>query len=370
MPVALMDNTRLATASQVPPLVMRFGAFGDMVLLTVLLRQLQARFGKPVDVISSCVWTEPVLRGQPVGRLFVIRSRRTPYWLSLDQRRLVAWLRARGAGPTWFCDMHRVGIDLLHRGGIPPEYICDSRTHPWLPEETYADRYIRLANETPIAFAGRLPPPHPAVSRSAQLLVEPEDRAALEAWLARRDLAGRPCVIVHPGSRHVTRRGLRSRAGAEKYWPEGRWAEVIKAVRSLKADARVFLTGTEKERSLNADIIAASGATEVYNIAGELPVRTLLALLESAHSLISVDTGPAHAAAALGCPTVSLFALASPVLYRPGGATTPAVALTGQVEGAQNILGITANAVVAAWLGLVRTTEVAADHSVKSRNRD
>jgi heptosyltransferase-2/heptosyltransferase-3 len=348
-----------------PPLVMRFGAFGDMVLLTVLLRQLQARFGKPVDVISSGVWTEPLLHGQTsVGRLFVIRSRRTPYWMSLDQRCLVAWLRKRGAGPTWFCDMH-LGMDLLERGGIPAEYICDSRAYPWQPEETFADRFIRLANETPKGLVGRLPPPHAAVSRAAELVVEPQDRDDLQAWLARRRLAGRPFVVVHPGSRHIARRGLRSRTGVEKYWPEANWGRVIASVREMKPDHMVVLTGTPKERALNADIIAASGASEVYNIAGELPVRRLLALLERAHSIISVDTGPAHAAAALGCPTVSLFGPTSAILYRPGGTTTPAVALTGQLDGVQAMLGITVDRVISAWIELIRTTKSAPADSVK-----
>src|SRR5438105_2203269 len=101
-----MADARLAAAAQLPPLVMRFGAFGDMVLLTILLRHLHARFGKPVDVISSGPWTKELLEGQPsVGRLIVIRSRRMPYWMSFDQRRLVTWLRKRGPGPTWFCDL-------------------------------------------------------------------------------------------------------------------------------------------------------------------------------------------------------------------------------------------------------------------------
>src|ERR1700761_6688104 len=87
------------------PLVMRCGAFGDIVLLTVLLRQLHLRFGQPVDVISSGPWTSPLLECEPaIGRLFILRSRRTPYWLSIQQRQLVTWLRERGAGPTWFCD--------------------------------------------------------------------------------------------------------------------------------------------------------------------------------------------------------------------------------------------------------------------------
>ena len=48
---------------------------------------------------------EPLLHGQPgVGEIFSMRSRKTPYWLNADQRRVVRKLRARGAGPTWFCD--------------------------------------------------------------------------------------------------------------------------------------------------------------------------------------------------------------------------------------------------------------------------
>ncbi len=352
-----MDDATLAAAARLPPLVMRFGAFGDIVLLTVLLRHLHARFGRPVDVISSGIWTEPLLEGQPsVGRLVVIRSRRTPYWLSLDQQRLVAWLRQRGAGPTWYLDRH-VGKDLLRRGGVPEEYICDSRSFQWLPEEGFADRYVRLANETPTAFAGRLPPPRAALSRAAQIVLRPEARDALDVWLHRRGMTGRQLIVIHPGSRHIARRGLRSRVGVEKYWPEARWGEVIRRVRDARPDHVVVLTGTVKERRLNADIIEASGVPQVYNIAGELPVRTLLALLERAHSIISVDTGPAHAAAALGCPTVALFGPASPVLYRPGGATTPAIALTGTADGVQSILGITVEAVISAWLELIRSTE-------------
>jgi ADP-heptose:LPS heptosyltransferase len=367
---AAMDEKALDAAAELPPLVMRFGAFGDMVLLTMLLRQLHARFGKPVDVISSGPWTQPLLEGQPwVGRLFVIRSRRMPYWMSLDQQQLVAWLRKRGAGPTWFCDL-RLGKHLLHRGGIPDEYICDSRWFKWRPEEGFADRYFRLASVTPTAFAGRLPAPHPPVARAAQIVLTAAVRAEADEWLARRGLAGRPFIVVHPGSRHIARRGLRSRAGADKYWPEARWGQVIKTVRELRPDHAVLLSGTPKEHRFNADIMAASAVRDVYNVADDLPIRTLLPLLERAHSMISVDTGPAHAAAALGCPTVSLFGTANAILFRPGGATTPAVALTGTVNGVQNILGITAESVITAWLDLIRSAEMPAEHSVKSLTCD
>lgn len=362
----MIEDSSLGAAAQLPPLVMRFGAFGDMVLLTILLRHLYERFGKPVDVISSGPWTAPLLEGQRwLGRLFVVRSRRTPYWMSLDQQRLVSWMRDRGAGPTWFCDMH-LGKDLLHRGGIPDEYICDSRSFKWRPDEGFADRYIRMGNESPAAFAGRLPPARPASSRAAELLLTDAARTEADEWLARRGLAGRSYIVVHPGSRHIARRTLRSRIGAEKYWPEDRWAQVIQSLRDLRPDHALLLTGTRAEWKFNAAIAHCSEATDVHNVADELPVRTLLPLLERAHSMISVDTGPAHAAAALGTPTVALFGPANSTLFRPGGATTHAVAVTGVVNGAQNILGITPGSVIAAWSELLRSTEASAEYSVKS----
>ena len=80
------------------PLVVRCGAFGDMVLLTALIRLLHARFSAPVDIVTSGPWSEPLLEGQPgVGEVLCVRSRKTPYWLAPDQRRVVRRLRARGA---------------------------------------------------------------------------------------------------------------------------------------------------------------------------------------------------------------------------------------------------------------------------------
>ena len=79
---------------------MRCGAFGDMVLLTTLLRRLHARLGQPVDIISSGSWTLPLLEGQPaVGEIFIIDTRKVFLCLTPRQRSLTRWLRARGAGP-------------------------------------------------------------------------------------------------------------------------------------------------------------------------------------------------------------------------------------------------------------------------------
>ena len=113
-----------------------------------------------------------------------------------------------------------------------------------------------------------------------------------------------------------------------------------------------MLIGVPRESALNAQIIRRARVPDLHNVADDLPIRTLLPLLERAASLVSVDTGPAHAAAALKCPTVALFGTSDPLLYRPGGVTTPAVALVGEIDGHPNILGIQPAAVIAAWRSL------------------
>lgn len=350
-------GARTARAAELPPLVMRCGAFGDMVLLTVLLEQLYARFKRPADVIASGPWSEPLLgHHRAVGRVFVLRSRRTPYWLSLSQQRLVAWLRARGAGPTWFMDRGE-GRDLLTRAGVPDDYVCDSTRYPFLDGENFADRYLRLGNLSPPAFTGLLPPPATGIARAAHLEVHDGARRELDSWLGRRGLAGREFMVFHPGSRHVARRRVRRRSGAAKYWPEERWAQVVRAVRVHRPAQAIIFSGTRAESSLIETVLRMAGVSDAVNAAGDLPVARLLALLERARSFIAVDTGPAHAAAALGCPTVALFGHIDPWLYRPGGATTPAATLTGTLDGRPNILGIAPESVVAAWKELTAAPE-------------
>ncbi|MEP7248085.1 MAG: hypothetical protein ABI885_30985, partial [Gammaproteobacteria bacterium] len=180
------DKNKSPLHANVPPLVMRCGAFGDMVLLTALLRQLYLRFGQPADVISSGSWTVPLLEGQPgVGEIFILGARKAPYWFSPRQRALAKWLRARGAGPTWFCDPGVVGRNLLRRGNVPDSYVCEDSAFPWVPGEHFVDRWIRFAQQTPPAFAGRLATSAAVVPSAAALAIGAASRLTLEAWLTR-----------------------------------------------------------------------------------------------------------------------------------------------------------------------------------------
>jgi ADP-heptose:LPS heptosyltransferase len=315
---------------------MRCGALGDMVLLTPLIRQLSERFETPVDLVSSGPWTQPLLEGQPgVGRIFLLESRRRPYLFGPDQWRVVRALRARGPGPTWFMDPDAIGRHLLGRAGIDDRWIVDADAFLRRPSEHYLERFARVGARAPAALGGG---DTPAPLRGSSLELSPGSERDLERWLEARGLAGKRLLLVQAGNKRTMRRGDRRRASNTKYWPEVRWAHVIDAMAARCPDHAILLLGVPSERALNDDVLRQVTTPNAHNAADDLPIPRLVALMARADAMVTVDTGPAHVAAAVGLPLVVLFGAAEPALYRPWGATESPVAVVsatprGPLEG-------------------------------------
>ncbi len=351
------------------PLIVRCGAFGDMVLITVLIRALHARFRCPVDIVTSGPWSEPLLRGQPgVGEIFSVRSRKTPYWLAADQRKVVNQLRSRGVSPTWFCDGNDAARPMLTRAGFTDDYLVDVQDHPLLPDEHATEQWRRLARIMPAAIESReaarghqagLQPGEPLreepadLSRGCYLWVSEQQQADLNVWLRKRGLEGEPLILIQIGNKRTMRRGLRRLAINSKFWPNERWAEVIQYLRAQWPKHRIVLLGTGPEYLLNEELSACARVEGLCNAADDLPIPRLVALLARGAGLISVDSGPAHAAAAVGCPEVVLFGKALPSLYRPiGVAGADVTVVCGRVDGEPSMLGITSGEVMKAWAAI------------------
>ena len=162
-----------------------------------------------------------------------------------------------------------------------------------------------------------------------------------------------PLILIQVGNKRTMRRGLRRLAVNNKYWPNERWAQVLRQVRLRCPDHAIVLLGTGPEYSLNREIMALANVAGLHNAADDLPIPRLVALLARADGLITVDSGPAHAAAAVGCPLVVLFGKASPSLYRPWGTAGADVkVLCGRVAGEPDMLGIDSAGVMDAWSAL------------------
>jgi heptosyltransferase-2/heptosyltransferase-3 len=325
-----------------------------MVLLTALIRMLYARFGYPVDIVTSGPWSAPLLRGQPgVGEIWSVRSRKMPYWLSADQRFVVRRLRARGVGPTWFCDGSDAARPLLARAGIPQDFIVDVKDYPLLPDEHATEQWRRLAQIMPPAIDPPAGAGCAAVTPGAHLEISGQQRADLDAWLRSRGIGTAPSILIQIGNKRTMRRGLRRLAVNNKYWPIAHWAEVLREVRLQCPHHAIVLLGTGPEYALNQEVAALANVARLYNAADDLPISRLVALLARGAGLISVDSGPAHAAAAVGCPLVVMFGKALPSLYRPWGtAGSDVKVLRGEIAGEPDMLGIEPRSVIAAWSNL------------------
>jgi heptosyltransferase-2/heptosyltransferase-3 len=264
----------------------------------------------------------------------------------------VRQLRARGAGPVWFCDGDGAARPLIERAGIPSNYIVDVKDHPLLPGEHATQQWRRLAQIMP----GAVTAPESgidAVLPGCYLEVTPAQRAQLTTWLTTRGLADQPLILVQIGNKRTMRRGPRRLAVNHKYWPNERWAEVLRFLRQRHPRHALVLLGTGPEFQLNQELASLAAIGGLHNVADDLPIPRLVALLDRAAGLLTVDSGPAHAAAAVGCPQVVLFGKALPSLYRPTGTAGADVQLlTGLIDREPNMLGIEAGDVIAAWARL------------------
>ncbi|WP_432118746.1 glycosyltransferase family 9 protein [Streptomyces sp. bgisy032] len=100
-----------------------------------------------------------------------------------------------------------------------------------------------------------------------------------------------PYVVVHPGA-----------AVPARAWSPARAA---RAVAALSAEGhRVVVTGGRAERELTARVAGRHG----LDLGGATGLPELAGVLAGARVVVAGNTGPAHLAAAVGTPVVSLFA--------------------------------------------------------------
>jgi ADP-heptose:LPS heptosyltransferase len=93
------------------------------------------------------------------------------------------------------------------------------------------------------------------------------------------------------------------------------WREVVRALTS--AGHTVVVTGSPGERLLTAEV-APAGELRTRDLAGCTSLSELAEVIAGAEAVVVGNTGPAHLAAAVGTPVVSLFAPTVPARkWRP-----------------------------------------------------
>ncbi|MFC4533952.1 glycosyltransferase family 9 protein [Sphaerisporangium dianthi] len=98
-------------------------------------------------------------------------------------------------------------------------------------------------------------------------------------------------VVVHPGT-----------SAPARAWPAEHHATTVRDL--VLAGVRVVVTGDPDEQALTAQVAGAYGC----DLGGVTTFPELAAVLAGASVAVVANTGPAHLAAAVGTPVVSLFA--------------------------------------------------------------
>jgi heptosyltransferase-3 len=149
-----------------------------------------------------------------------------------------------------------------------------------------------------------------ALARAAGFAPDPADPDPT-LLAVRRPLPALPAVVAAAGRYLVVHPGASVPARAPS--AEDAAAAVAELVRRGR---RVVVTGGPGERPLTAAVAGAAG----LDLGGCTDLPTLAAVLEAADCVVVGNTGPAHLAAAVGAPVVSLFAPVVPLeRWRPWG---------------------------------------------------
>lgn len=115
----------------------------------------------------------------------------------------------------------------------------------------------------------------------------------------------RALVALCPGSTN-------SRA---KRWPSERFAALADML-AERAGAQVILIGAGEELDISEEV-ARLARRRPRILTGKTNLAQTAALLSVADLLVTNDTGPAHVAAAVGCPVVVIFGPTNPETTRP-----------------------------------------------------
>ena len=103
-----------------------------------------------------------------------------------------------------------------------------------------------------------------------------------------------------------------------KDWIFEGYCELVKDILS-SGERQVVLLGDRSKRTPAARLFERIGSSRLINLVGKTSLLELVAVLKAAAAGVGPDSGPAHLAAAVGTPYVSIFGPTSPRRVAPYG---------------------------------------------------
>ena len=229
-----------------------------------------------------------------VTRIIRLRQRNLPYAISVEKQQLTRALRTRCYDMAVLLESAPRYRDLLTRAKIPE--IRSFAESPFDPLQHCIVNYLRVAGADHIK----------ADDLDMELHLSEIETAAARRLL--RDLP-QPRVGIQIG--YGPRRGKKNQSQRLRGWNPTHFRRLVDDL--LGRHASIVLTGSEEDRAETQRLVQGLPHDRVRSIAGQTSIRELAAVVSSLDVFVSVDTGAAHIAAALGTPLAVLW---GPAIYK------------------------------------------------------
>jgi heptosyltransferase I len=276
------------------------GGIGDVLLATPCMRALRERYEEVVALTAPA--RRDVLKGNPdLAQVLVDDGSFGNVRARLARERfdvaVVTWATLRTAA-------------LPFAAGIPVRVGQSRRSYSLLFNKQVTVR-SELGDHTThwtqilLDYARALGCDDPA--GMPVFVVSDDDRTSAAAKVRAAGISGEYAVL-HP-SRGIT--------AARERWPSESLG-TLGAMLRQELDLPLVITGSEEDRTI-AEVVA-DGCGGV-SLAGQTTLGEFGTLAEGARVVVAMDSGPMHIAAAVGAPTVGIFALRSdePMRWAPRG---------------------------------------------------
>ena len=275
-------------------LVAAGGGIGDTLLAGVVARALRTRFAA-VDAVVLPAHADLASHVPSIERTIALGD---PLPARYDAA-VVTWATLRTALLPWLA---RIPV----RAGQARRLYSPLFTHRVVVHSELGDR---TTHWTQILLGYARAIGCDVSDATPEFAVRDDERASAAALLRVHDITG-PYHVLHPT------RGLSAQRAR---WPI---AGFVALARRLVArdGVPVLVTGARDDEPI-VHAIADGAGTGVTPLAGATTIGVFGALAERARAVVAMDSGPMHVAAAVGAPTVGIFALQSdePDRWAPKG---------------------------------------------------
>jgi ADP-heptose:LPS heptosyltransferase len=282
-------------------LIVRAGAIGDTLMATPLVRAVRKTFPECHLAFLCSATALDVVRYNPhIDQKIPIAHRHLPAWLSREKSRIQGVLQKLDLDWALVLESHPSFTELVKKGGARRilAYGGGNHAHGFEPVR-FDPRKHSIENHLELAQPLRLRQD----GLHMELNNQPETINTVTERLENAGVAsGDRLVGIHAGWGGRTRTPDQTRL---RSWPPDRFAEVIRWLIKERS-AKVVLTGSAADRPLTRYVARTAGVPSL-DFAGELSLLELAALIRRMNVYLTVDSGPAHMAAALGTSLVTLW---------------------------------------------------------------